>query len=155
MKKKLCTALYIPALLALLSSCTSGATDVPDLDFGAEDSIAVLYGTMYYNGDLDCEEIVVAIVDEWPMTGPPKEYARIEPPDGAFPLSYSLSLGYTGTFYVIAYMDVDTTDSSIFNADIDPMMLPLSESDTHEITEGNNPVDLLFVDSDELDWWWL
>ena len=151
---KLYIVASISLLLALLASCTSGATDVPDLEFGAEDSVAALYGTMYYNGNLTCEEIVVGIVDEWPMTGPPKEYARLAPPEGAFPVSYSLSLSYTGRFYVIAYMDVDTEDSSIFNAKTDPMMLPLSEDDVYEITEGNNQVDLLFVDAEELDWWW-
>ena len=113
-----------------------------------------MYGTMFYDGELAGQKIVVGLTEYWPLAGPPKEFIELEPPTGGFPSSYSMPISYTGVFYVIAYLDVDPNDSAIFNADIDPMMLPLSAEDTYEIVEGQNQVDLVFLDADEVDWWW-
>ncbi len=139
---------------ALVFSCGSGSTEQPDLDFGSEEGIATLHGMLFYDGSRAGSEIVLGIVDTWPMTGPPKEFVRIPAPDGGFPAPYSMPLSHVGTYYVVAYLDVDSDDSAIFNADLDPMMMPRHEGDTYQIQEGLNPVDLVFVDAERVDWWW-
>lgn len=139
---------------AVLCSCGSGSTNEPDLNFGAEEGVATLYGTMYYDGPLTGHEVTVGIVETWPMAGPPKEFIRIPAPKDGFPTSYSMPVSYVGKFYVIAYLDIHMDDSAIFNAEVDPMMMPIDAGDMYEIKEGLNQVDLIFLDVDEVDWWW-
>ncbi len=143
------------AILMLAAVCCgSGSSDLPDLDFGAEKGVVTLRGTLFYDGDMPASEIALAIIEDWPMSAPPKEFVKIPAPEGGFPSPYSLGLSYSGTYFIVAYIDVDPEDSAIFNPDVDPMMLPRSENDVYELINGTNEIDLVFRDSDELDWWW-
>jgi len=119
-------------------------------DDTSEDYPATISGTLYYNGDLNQEgsEILIALTDEWPMTGAPLYYTTLEIPASGFPFAYSAPLDRTGEFYLLAAIDVDPHDVMGMNTDTDPLAIPES---TTTVQAGDNPgVDFTFVNPDEL-----
>jgi len=140
-------------LLALAVACGSGVNS-DDEPIEGLDIVGTLSGVIDYEGDLAGDHIVVGLMDEWPMTGPPKEFIEVEIPADGFPIAYSVEIHYPGDYFLAAYLDVDPMDGVMMNAELDPMDVPDEGEEKTEIVEGQNQRDFLLVDADEVDWWW-
>lgn len=148
--------LILSALLALALALSAACGDDDDDDDNNDDndtgeaSPATISGTLYYDGNLNQEdsEILIAITDEWPMTGAPLYYTTLEIPETGFPFEYSAPIDRTGTLYLLAAIDVDPHDVMGMNTDTDPLAIP---EDPTTIQAGDNAgIDFTFLDPDEL-----
>lgn len=154
--KRLIIFLILMTLAAVWTfSCGSGVEgDNNDAEYFGEEGVATLSGLLYYDGTAVGDSVIIGLMDQWPVTGPPKEFIEVEIPEAGFPFFYSIPLSYTGDFFLAAFLDVDPMDGVAINVDLDPMHVPASENDWQDILEGQNEKDFVIVDPQDVDWWW-
>ncbi len=123
------------------------------------ETIGTLSGVIDYEGEASGTRLVVGMMLEWPMTGPPARYWDVPNFTGTFPVTYEFELDeYVegNTYFLAAFLDVDLEDVSIMmNPDIDPLAIPLGPDDTVEIQADVNVKDFILLDPENIDWWWL
>jgi hypothetical protein len=152
----------VAVVVALMVSCGSGSsTNDDDDDDGGQENIATLSGTIDYTGDnlssdgVQGLKVVFGLIQEWPMTGAPKEFLSVDVPDSGFPFAYEIDLSYTGSFFLAAFLDVNPMDGVQMNAELDPMDVPDEGEDKAEIAEGANQRDFVLIDPEDVDYWWV
>ncbi|NLH47943.1 MAG: hypothetical protein GX444_04985 [Myxococcales bacterium] len=155
MKLKIWLFILLTAIagLAALTVACSGDDDDNDNDDNGDpwaDYPATLSGTLYYDGDAATakSKVMIAINDVWPMTAAPLYYVYIDIPETGFPFDFTVGVDRTGTYYVLAIIDVDPEDRVGMTPGLDPMAIPTAAT---TIVAGDNPgIDLTFLDPDEL-----
>ena len=55
-----------------------------------------------------------------PPMGPPAQSANVTVPGGGFPFHYSIPTDFTGSYRVVAFLDVDPNDGPSINLGLDP-----------------------------------
>ena len=150
--KPLLAIVFAILITWFIFGCGSGSSsnDNGDGEDNGQAGIATLSGTIAYEGNAEWQgkKVVIGLIEEWPMTGPPKQYEKVEIPDGGFSFNYQIDLKYTGPFYLAAFLDVDSTDGVMMNVEIDPMDLPTG--DPNQIVEGENQMDFALQDPEDL-----
>ncbi len=132
-------------LATVLISCGAGVSS--DDSSGDEDNqatVGMLSGTISYDGPATGGAVVIGLIEQWPMTGPPKEFESVAVPDGGFPFQYSINIKYTGPFYLAAFLDVHPTDGVMMNCGLDPMAVPGEQK--INLVAGDNTYDFHLLD---------
>ncbi|HPQ71851.1 MAG TPA: hypothetical protein PKW95_22195 [bacterium] len=144
----LCVALMVGAALF---ACGSGSSSEDDDDDEGGEALGTLSGTISYEGDKTANIVVVGLIEQWPMAGPPQQFTEVEIPESGFPFEYSIEINYIGEYYLAAFMDIDEMDGVSMNAELDPMHLPTT-GDTFDLIAGENHYDFTLQDPEDLDW---
>lgn len=144
----LCLALLVGALLF---ACGSGSSSEGDDDDDNDEVLGTLSGTISYDGDLTANYVVVGLIEQWPMTGPPKQFTEVEIPAAGFPFAYEIEINFVGMYFLACYMDMDEMDGVSMNAELDPMHLPAA-GEPFELVEGENHYDFNLQDPEDLEW---
>ncbi|MDP8256262.1 MAG: hypothetical protein P9M14_10975 [Candidatus Alcyoniella australis] len=139
--------------LLLAASCGSGSSGDDDDDDDSE-VLGTLAGTIQYDGDAVGEEIVIGLINEWPMTSPPQQFIRVTVPDGGFPMAYEIELNYVGDYFLASFLDVDPMDGVAMNSEIDPMDMPDEGETKQTLVQGVNQRDFTLLDPEDVDFWW-
>lgn len=160
-RSKVMIGLLLVALTAVLqAACGSGYEIEKETKQETEgETIGTLSGVIDYEGEATGPRLVVGLMLEWPMTGPPARYWDVPNFTGEFPIAFEFELDeYVEgkTYYLAAFLDVDPDDVSIMmNPDVDPLAIPTSSDDTVTIEAGVNVKDFILLDPEDIDWWWL
>ena len=152
-------------MIALLLACTdpgpeavdSGATDDSvAADDSSEDSAQesvpqgdcdalTVCGTLAYDGTATGDALYIVLHDAEPPTGPPLGLEELS--EFQFPVEFSVDVPYAGPYYYRVFLDVDPTDGSYPNDELDPQNDP--EASPHsEVPEsgGAVAVELVLLD---------
>ena len=79
-----------------------------------------LEGTLSYEGTAGGTTVVFGFFTGMPM-GPPAYSAEVEVPESnGFPFDYRIETDFTGSFRVVAFLDVDPNDGDSINLALDP-----------------------------------
>ena len=100
-------------------------------------------------------KVVIGLIQEWPMTGPPKEFVYVDVPGSGFPIDYEIGLSYAGSFFLAVFLDVNPMDGVQMNAELDPMDVPDESEGKADIAEGANQRDFVLIDPEDVDYWWV
>lgn len=152
--------LLLAASFAVACGSGSSSSEGDNNDDAGEEGIATLSGTVEYGGDeltlddVQGLQVVVGLIQEWPMSGPPKEFIYIDVPESGFPFDYEINLSYTGDFFLCAFLDMDPMDGVKMNAELDPLDVPDEGEGMATVAEGVNERDFVLLDPDQVDYWW-
>ena len=161
-RKKLIVFAILVSVFAVCSllavGCGSGSSGGDD-DDDDEETVGTVSGVVSYEGDYTLEEIqgkelVVGLISEWPMTGPPQQFIDVPVPDEGFPFSYEVEISYTGPYFLAAFLDMDPMDGVSMNIEIDPLDVPDEGEQKAELIEGDNFRDFVLQDPWDIDFWW-
>lgn len=146
--KKIRLIVVIFPVVVLCLACGSGYEVTSGDDDEAEEVDATLTGFVFYDGEQIGEELVIGLMDHWPMVGPPVEFMRIAVPTQGYPFAYEIGIHHVGEYHLAAYLDVDPLDGVMMNREIDPMDLP--DGAKVNMVEGENEYDFILQDPEDL-----
>jgi hypothetical protein len=149
----------LAALLLVATACGSGYEE--EKGTALEDDgevIGTLTGVIEYDGEAIGNRLVVGLMNQWPMTGPPVRFWDVPDFDGTFPATYQLDLDeylLGKSYFISAFLDVDPDDVNLMmNSDLDPMCLPKVEEEPIVVEEGVIVADMVLLDPEDVDYWW-
>ncbi|MDP8222619.1 MAG: hypothetical protein P9L99_04610 [Candidatus Lernaella stagnicola] len=156
------SAVWLMALcmLVLGPACGSGydVEKEDEIEEGGE-IIATLTGVINYSGDRTGARLVVGMINQWPMTGPPVRFWDVPGFTGSFPVTYQFDLDEYlegKAYYLAAFLDVDENDVNLMmNAEVDPLDLPDEDEEPLVIEPGIIVRDFVLLDPEDVDWWWV
>ena len=158
-RKRWFAVVWMAVLLLLAASCGSGYEE--EKGTALEDDgevIGTLTGVIEYDGEATGNRLVVGLMDQWPMTGPPVRFWDVAGFDGTFPATYQVDLDeylVGKSYFISAFLDVDPDDVNLMmNSDLDPMCLPKAVEEPIVVEEGVIVADMVLLDPDDVDYWW-
>src|SRR4030042_342995 len=95
------------SLLAVFWAAVVACGDDDDDDNDTTDPWAdypiTFSGTMSYDGDKTAARIMIAITDQWPMTGAPLWFDYVDIPAAGFPFDYKIGVDqpFVGEYYIL------------------------------------------------------
>jgi hypothetical protein len=88
-----------------------------------------IHGALTYAGAATGDTVVFGFWEGLPM-GPPDYDAQVAVPGDGFPFDYVIETEFTGTYHVVAFLDVDPNDGPSINFQTDPNNWTLNPPDT-------------------------